>query len=215
MNDHHDPHLLDHEADGIRELDNDLPRWWVWLFVITTIFGVIYMFYFHVFDAGKLQEARYSAEMERAEAARAARAAELAAAAPEAAAPLEPSTDAAVLAEGQALFMTHCLACHMAQGQGLVGPNLCDEYWIHGGNPTDVYETVSEGVPEKGMLSWKRQLRPAELLAMAAYVGTLQGSNPPDAKASEGDLFVRDPISEPDDDSGTAADLTESESSLP
>lgn len=190
MTDHQDPLLLDHEADGIRELDNELPRWWVWLFVFSTVFAVIYMFYFHVFDIGKGQQARHAAEVERAEAAIAAIQAEKAANAPEvASAPVEPSTDETILAEGQTLFMTQCLACHMAQGQGLVGPNLCDEYWIHGNTFADNLHIINEGVPAKGMITWKNVLSQDQIYAVASYIYTLRGTNPPGPKAPEGEKY--------------------------
>src|SRR5262249_41341641 len=126
MNDENDPLLLDHEADGIRELDNKLPRWWVWLFYVTIIFSVIYLTYYHVLRAGDLMATEYAREMKRGDAIKnsAMSAFEKNIAA------LQPSTDSQVLANGKATFMKLCAPCHRADGGGLVGPNLCDDYWI-------------------------------------------------------------------------------------
>ncbi|MBU0679149.1 MAG: c-type cytochrome [Verrucomicrobia bacterium] len=183
--------LLDHEADGIKELDNRLPRWWVWLFYISIIFSAVYMVYFHVVDAGSLQIAKYEKEMGIVETAKAEAKAEVAAAAPEAAAvPTEPSSDEEVLAKGQQLFMTHCVACHSPQGQGLVGPNLTDNYWIHGGAFSDTVHTITEGVPAKGMITWKTLLGAGDIHALASYIFTLRGTNPPNPKAPEGEEYT-------------------------
>jgi cytochrome c oxidase cbb3-type subunit 3 len=92
----------------------------------------------------------------------------------------------AMLATGEKVFAARCTSCHGFFGEGNIGPNLTDELWIHGGRLTQIYHTIMEGVPEKGMVSWKTQLPPADLLAVAAYVSTLQGTNPPNAKAPQG-----------------------------
>lgn len=181
--------LLDHRYDGIQEYDNPLPRWWVAIFWVTIFFSAFYITYFH-FGPGALEIERYDAEMiafydKQAQ--------ELLALGEITDATIDGlTTNDSMIAGAKKIYQARCATCHGVFAEGGIGPNLTDEYWIHGGNPTDIYETVSEGVPEKGMLSWKRQLRPAELLAMAAYVGTLQGSNPPNAKAPEGDVFVRE-----------------------
>lgn len=180
--------LLEHEADGIKELDNQLPRWWVWLFCITIIFSAIYLGYYHVADAGALQEARYEGEMARASETLAAR---LAAAPEEAqpAIPLEPTDDDAVLALGQEVYTAHCYACHLDKGQGLVGPNLTDNYWINGGSFEETVHTIIEGVPAKGMIPWKTVLSRDDIYAVACFIYTLRGADPPNPKAPEGEEY--------------------------
>lgn len=181
-NDSKDPLLMEgHDADGIHELDNNLPRWWVWLFYLTIIFSVIYMGYYHVFHLGDLQAAEYDKEWQRGEAIKAATLAKFEAALPT----LTPSKDTAILAEGKDIFLTRCAPCHRADGGGLVGPNLCDEYWIHGSNFVDNLRVIMNGVPDKGMLTWKGVLKPSEIHAVASYIYTLRGTHPPNPKPPE------------------------------
>ena len=99
--------------------------------------------------------------------------------------------DPSMMNGGKKIFQSKCATCHGMFGEGGIGPNLTDEYWIHGGQLLDIYATVRDGVTAKGMLAWERQLRPAELLAVSSYAGTLLGSEPPNGKAPQGDLFVR------------------------
>lgn len=176
-----DPLLLDHEADGIRELDNNLPRWWVWLFYLTIAFSVFYMMYFHVLKAGDLQIAEY--EKERAVGEKIKNEAigkfeaNLSA--------LTPSKDPAVLAQGLQTYTTLCAPCHRIDGGGLVGPNLCDDYWIHGSNYIDNLKIIINGVPEKGMLTWRGVLKPSEIQAVASHMYTFRGTKPPNPKIRE------------------------------
>lgn len=177
--------LLDHEVDGIQELDNKLPRWWVWLFVLTTVFSAVYLVYYHVVDAGPLQ-----AEMHANEVA-AAKAATTPPPAPEgavAAAPVveEPSADEAVLARGKQLFTVNCMVCHGPDGGGLIGPNLCDDSFIHGPTFADSLHIIREGVPAKGMITWKTVLKPDEIQAVGSYIYSLRGTTPANPKAPEG-----------------------------
>src|SRR3954447_7369559 len=153
MNNHFDPDekdplLLDHEADGIKELDNLLPRWWVWLFYLTIIFAIGYMGYYHILRAGDLQVAEYNKEQKIGETIKGAALAKF----ETALGTLEPSKDPVMLAEGRQAFGNLCAPCHRADGGGLVGPNLCDDYWIHGSNYVDTIKTIWNGVPEKGMV---------------------------------------------------------------
>src|ERR1041385_6865076 len=141
MNDPKEPLLLDHGADGIRELDNNLPRWWVWLFYVTIIFSVIYLGYYHVLRAGGLMADEYKAEMKLGDAVKA----ETMGKFEKSFATLEPSKDRAVIAAGQAMFLKMCAPCHRADGGGLVGPNLTDDYWIHGSNFIDNLQTIWNG----------------------------------------------------------------------
>jgi cytochrome c oxidase cbb3-type subunit III len=176
-----EPLLLEHEADGIRELDNLLPRWWVWLFYLTTIFAVAYMGYYHLFKAGDLQAAEYSKEAKRGEEIKSAALAKF----EKSIGTLAPDADKAVFAKGQHTFLQMCAPCHRPDGGGLVGPNLCDDYWIHGSNYVDTVKTIVNGVPEKGMLSWRGVLKPNEIQAVASYIYTLRGTTPPNPKPRE------------------------------
>ncbi len=153
MNNEHDPLLMDHEADGIRELDNKLPRWWVWLFYLSTIFAIGYFCFYHVLAIGLSSHAVYEKEM--------------------------------VVADGRNTYMALCAPCHRHDGGGLVGPNLTDEHWIHGANFTDNLKVVWNGVPEKGMVTWKGVLTPDLIFAVTSYIYTLRGSNPPNPKPAE------------------------------
>lgn len=179
--DKNEPLMLDHDADGIRELDNNLPRWWVWLFYLTIIFSVIYLGYYHVFRFGDLQAAEYDKEWKRGEAIKAATLAKFEAALPT----LTPSRDPVILDQGRQIFLKLCAPCHRADGGGLVGPNLCDDYWIHGSNFVDNLRTIMNGVPDKGMLTWKSVLKPSEIHAVASYIYTLRGTHPPNPKPPE------------------------------
>jgi cytochrome c oxidase cbb3-type subunit 3 len=176
--------LLEHEADGIRELDNLLPRWWVWLFHVTIIFSVLYMLYFHVFRIGDLSRERYTNEMEAAAAQAALRGGG------ETAALTEPATDPAILARGKELFNKHCTQCHAGQGQGTaLAPNLTDYYFIHGPAFADTVRTVTEGVPAQGMLAWKNLMPRRDIHAVASYAYTLRGTNPPKPKEPQGEHY--------------------------
>jgi cytochrome c oxidase cbb3-type subunit 3 len=173
--------LLAHEADGIKELDNNLPKWWVWLFYLSIGFAVFYMCYYHVFGIGRLSAAEYTDEMKIGEALKSAAAekfqAELTT--------LEPSTDEIILAQGNQTFVTLCAPCHRNDGGGLVGPNLCDNYWVHGESFSENLRIVIDGNPVKGMIAWKDMLPPKEIYAVTSYIYTLRGSNPENPKPPE------------------------------
>jgi cytochrome c oxidase cbb3-type subunit 3 len=179
--DQKDPLLLDHDADGIRELDNKLPRWWVWLFYITIIYSAVYMLYYHVFMAGDLQAAEYTREMKAGAAVKGAATGRFEADIPN----LKPSADAVVLDNGRQIYTKYCAPCHRADGGGLVGPNLCDNYWIHGSNYTDSVSLIWNGVPAKGMITWKTTLKPEEIQAVASLIYTFRGTQPPNPKLPE------------------------------
>jgi cytochrome c oxidase cbb3-type subunit 3 len=185
MNDENDPQdpllLRDHEYDGIRELDNKLPRWWVWLFNLTILFAAVYMAYYHGLHKGKLMAAQYREEMQFGSEVKARAIAEF----ENSMGSLQPSKDAAVLAEGKETFRTLCAPCHRADGGGLVGPNLCDNYWIHGSNFVDNLKTIWEGVPAKGMVTWRGTLKPSTIYAAGSYIYTLRGTNPKNPKPPE------------------------------
>ena len=177
-----DPLLLNHEADGIQELDNNLPTWWVWLFYLCIVFAIAYMGYYHVLGRGELQVAAYRSEMAKGEAIKQAAISRFESSLGSA----TPSSETAVTDRGRELFLTYCGPCHRNDGGGLVGPNLCDDYWIHGGQFTDTVKVIWNGVPEKGMLAWREQgMKPSDILAVASYIYTLRGSNPPNPKIRE------------------------------
>ncbi len=171
-NEKFDAPLLDHDADGIKELDNNLPRWWVWLFNLTIAFAAVYLLYYHVLGKGDLQAAAYQQEMVVGDAIKGKAMAEFEATWGN----LQPSADEVTLARGQSIYAVSCLPCHRDDGGGLVGPNLTDDYWIHGPQFSDNLRTIWNGVPEKGMVSWKGLLKPDEIKAVASYIYTLRGA---------------------------------------
>jgi cytochrome c oxidase cbb3-type subunit 3 len=143
--------LLDHDYDGITELDNDLPPWWKYGFYITIMWGIGYFFYYQVFEIGNLQGAEYTAEMEAGER----QLAEYKAAHPEMinAENIEKLTDASAISQGRSLFEKYCTSCHMSGGAGEVGPNLTDNYWLYGNDIAGIFTTISEGA-KNGMAAW-------------------------------------------------------------
>ncbi|HLW13955.1 MAG TPA: cbb3-type cytochrome c oxidase N-terminal domain-containing protein [Flavobacteriaceae bacterium] len=180
--------VLDHDYDGIKELDNNLPPWWINLFYLTIIFAVGYMLYYHVFD-GPTQEMEYDREV----AAAAIAVEEYKKNNPDLidASSVEMLTEESDLKAGKSIYDTNCAVCHRADGGGGIGPNLTDEYWILGGDIASVYNVVAEGGRSgKGMIAWKGELNPLEMAQVSSYILTMQGTNPADAKEPEGDLYV-------------------------
>ena len=167
-----EPLLLDHNYDGIQELDNNLPRWWVWLFYITIIFAAVYLVYYHVARAGDLQAAEYAKEMKAGQEIKNNAMGKFEASIPT----LQPSSDAAMLEVGHQTYVKYCAPCHRADGGGLVGPNLTDTYWVHGSNYTDSVKIIWDGVPAKGMITWKSVLKPDQIQAVGSYIYTLRGA---------------------------------------
>ncbi|MFV9550297.1 cbb3-type cytochrome c oxidase N-terminal domain-containing protein [Algibacter sp. PT7-4] len=180
--------ILDHSYDGIKELDNNLPPWWVYSFYISIIFAAIYLLKYHVFDGAnqideletELAEARIALEEYK-----------------KTAKDLVDFntvtllTDTADLSAGKTIFETNCVACHMADGGGGIGPNLTDKHWILGGGVKNVFKTISEGGRSgKGMIAWKAQLKPSEMAQVASYVLSFQGTTPAKPKPAEGDIWV-------------------------
>jgi cytochrome c oxidase cbb3-type subunit 3 len=175
--------MEDHSYDGIHEFDNDLPPWWKFMFYATAVFAVIYLFNFHVFHNGQLQTQEYETEMQQA-------------------ALFHPSggagnanektnykalTDASKIEAGHAAFTQNCAACHGQKGEGVVGPNLTDEYWLHGGDVNEVFKTIKYGVTSKGMVAWQGKLSDDQILEVASYILSIQGTNPANAKAPQGE----------------------------
>ena len=176
--------LLNHNYDGIQEYDNPMPRWWVWIFWACIIFSEVYFIYYHL-GPGKGIHDSYQAEMAHWDA-------QLADIAPVTFTEDELmaiAQDPARQAKGGELFQKHCMACHTADGGGEIGPNMCDDYFIHGPKLTDMRRVVIEGVLAKGMPAWDAHLAPDDLNSVVTYVYNLRGTTPANPKAPEGDLY--------------------------
>ncbi|MEK7347579.1 MAG: cbb3-type cytochrome c oxidase N-terminal domain-containing protein [Candidatus Eisenbacteria bacterium] len=186
--------LLDHEVDGIREYDNPMPRWWLYILYATILYAAIYALnIIPGVGTGRGRIANYETEMAAMRSAREAAAASAGPVTPEAI--MAVVADAGALAKGRERFKATCAPCHREDGGGNIGPNLTDDFWIHGGQPLQILTTVNEGMVAKGMPAWGQVLKPDEITAVVAYVTTLRGTNPANAKAPQGDRAV----------SGTAA----------
>lgn len=179
--------LLDHEYDGIQELDNNLPPWWLWGFYFSIVFAVVYLLNYHVFGISDLQEEAYHKDVARAEK-------EIEEYKKKMALNVDENTvvyldDATAIAKGKEIFSMNCVACHGKEGQGVVGPNLTDDYWLYGGDIKDVFTTVKYGA-KNGMKSWKDDLTAVQMQQVSSYIMSIKGTNPENAKAPEGDLYV-------------------------
>lgn len=179
--------MMDHDYDGIHELDNDLPPWWKYGFVLTIIVAFLYLGYYHA-AGGPSQVDEYNEAVAKGEEEKAAYLAKTANNVDENTVTMV--LDASQLAAAEGIFQTTCAACHAKDGGGNVGPNLTDNYWLHGGGIKDVFKSIKYGWPEKGMKSWKDDYSPKQIAALASYVKTLKGTKPLVAKAPQGDLFV-------------------------
>jgi cytochrome c oxidase cbb3-type subunit 3 len=188
-----DDHLLEHAYDGIQEYDNPLPRWWLAIFWATIVFAPLYILFFH-FGPGMLDTERYDQAMMLATEQQ--MAAILAMGEIDEAMLASLMDDDSMMNGGRKIYTSRCATCHGMFGEGGIGPNLTDPYWLHGAQLMDVYRTVREGVPAKGMLAWERQLRPAELLAVSSWVGSLLGTEPPNPKPPQGEQVARVPPEE-------------------
>lgn len=176
--------LKPHDYDGIQEYDNSLPLWWVGTFVITVVFGFCYWLYYQVYQTGPNQEQEYHLAMTAHEQNVNRNSDEV-----DPNEILALSHNSAALLEAKTLFLSNCMACHGANAQGVIGPNLTDNYWIHGGKPGDIVNVITKGVPEKGMVTWKGVLGSEQIEKLAAYIISLKGSNPEGAKPPQGDLM--------------------------
>ena len=179
--------LLDHDYDGIHELDNALPPWWKYGFYITIVVAFVYIGYYHVFGSGKSPFQEYTTEMESARIAKEAYDAQNKDKIDENNVPM---ADAAGLAAAKQIFTDKCWPCHGKLGEGGAGPNLTDDYWLHKGSLNDIFKSIKNGYPDKGMQSWATNYSPKEISFLASYVKSLHGTNPPNAKAPQGDLFT-------------------------
>lgn len=202
--------ILDHNYDGIQELDNSLPPWWLYGFYLTILFGAIYLVRYHIMGADS-QAMEYENEMMAARAA----VEEYKRTAKDLidVNSVELLTDAADLAKGKAAFETNCIACHMQDGGGGIGPNLTDAHWILGGGIKNVFRTISEGGRDgKGMIAWKTVLKPAEIAQVASYVLSLQGSTPANPKDAEGDLWQDEGVQTPNSNDSVSPQVKEADS---
>jgi cytochrome c oxidase cbb3-type subunit 3 len=178
---------LNHDYDGIRELDNKVPAWWRYAFYASILFGGVYMYRMFVTDTlpnqlQELDQANYAAAIQKAEYLK------------HAANNVDENTvamlDASGIVEGSALFTKNCLACHGDKGQGGVGPNLTDEYWLHNGGIKDIFHSIKYGWPEKGMKAWKDDFSPVQIAQLSSYIKSIQGTNPPGGKEPQGTAFT-------------------------
>jgi len=177
---------MGHDYDGIRELNNPTPPWWRWGFYFSIVFAVVYVWRFQIAHSAPSQVE----ELAIAEAAAAEAKAEYL---KNAANNIDENsvtllTGADDIASGQKIFSTSCAPCHGPQAQGVVGPNLTDDYWLHGGQVKNVFTTIKYGVPEKGMKSWKDDFSPKQLAQLTSYIKSIRGSNPPNPKEPQGTL---------------------------
>lgn len=182
--------ILEGEYDGIKELNNPTPAWFMYLFYGTIIFAASYLLIYHVFNAAPLQYEEYKNEMAVAAKEKAAFMAKSADKVDENTVKL--TTDPAVLSAGQTVFSTRCAACHGDKGQGLVGPNLTDDYWLHGNKISDVFKTIEYGVQSKGMPTWENQLTPKQISDVVNYVKSLHGTHPANPKEPQGEKMTED-----------------------
>lgn len=196
--------ILDHNYDGIKELDNSLPPWWLYAFYASIIFAVIYLFRYHVFYTAPNQfaelENEYTIAQKEIE--------EYKKTAKDLVdfETVQVLTEAADLANGKKIFEVNCVACHKADGGGGIGPNLTDEYWILGGGIKNVFKTITEGGRDgKGMIAWKASLKPSEINQVASYLLTFQGTTPAEPKAPEGDIWVDESVPQAEETNETEA----------
>ncbi len=180
--------VMDHDYDGIKELDNHLPPWWKLLFYVTIIWSIIYVFAYHIFNTLPLSTAEYNNEVAYAnEEMQKMKAANPGPKIDEAT--VEATADATMLSNGKSTFLNTCSSCHRKDGGGDIGPNLTDEYWKHGGSIKNIFKVVTNGVPGTNMIAWSGVMSPEAIRNVASYVLTLQGTKPANPKKPEGDLF--------------------------
>ncbi len=210
--------LLEHDFDGIRELDNFLPPWWTWLFVISIIFSVGYILHFHVFKTGDLQDVEYYKEVNpewskadlnmigpsmKYKSPYSGTGGVASVSSGRANTNMNENlsmgelvdivvlTDRESITNGKNIYTANCVACHGVNGEGLIGPNFCDTNWIHGGAIEDLVHIINVGVPAKGMIPWDKTLTPEQILQVSSYILTLEGTDPPNQKAPEGEIYIR------------------------
>lgn len=181
--------MLDHDYDGIKELDNSLPPWWKYGFYLTIVVAVVYMYYYHMGGNGPSSYQEYVAEVKKGEADKEAYLAKSSGNIDEHSVKL---LDAAGIAAGEVTFQNMCAACHAKDGGGGVGPNLADEYWLHGGSLSDVFKSIKYGWPDKGMKSWKDDFSPKQIAELTSYIKSLKGTQPAAPKEKQGEIYTED-----------------------
>lgn len=182
--------LMDHAYDGIRELDNDLPPWWLYGFYITILFAAIYLSYYHIFD-GDTQKVEFEKALAQAE--KDIEEYKKTAKGLIDASTVELMTEQSDLDAGKRIYEVNCMVCHLADGGGSIGPNFTDDYWILGGGISNVFNTVSEGGRDgKGMIAWKNSLSPEEIAQVSSYVLSFQGTTPAVGKDPEGEIWTEE-----------------------
>src|SRR5690554_5132695 len=177
--------MIDHEYDGIRELDNPIPMWFNALFYSSIVFAIGYLLIYHVIGWGMTQDEEYQAAMQAGEKQRIEFLESSGSNIDENSVTLDLSPE--FVAAGQEIFLQNCGMCHGNQGEGLIGPNLADEYWIHGGEVGEIFRTIKYGVPEKGMVPWEANLTPVQIAQVSNFILSLVGTNPPNPKDPEGE----------------------------
>jgi cytochrome c oxidase cbb3-type subunit 3 len=182
--------MFDHDYDGIKELDNKIPPWFNILFYGTIVFGIIYLLVFHVFHLEPLSAGEYIEEVRAADLQREELIKTGAFVNED---NVKQLTDPASIQAGKDIFMKNCTPCHGMNGGGIIGPNLTDDYWINGGGIKNIFKTIKYGVPAKGMITWQNLLNPKQIEEAASYVMSLHGTNPPNGKPPEGNLYVPPP----------------------
>jgi cytochrome c oxidase cbb3-type subunit III len=186
--------ILDHNYDGIRELDNQLPPWWKYGFYFTIALGVWYIYYYHISESEIVSVKEYNTQMAIAAVQKEEYLKKMALLIDENNVEVLPAGDAGIAA-GLKIYADNCKSCHGEGGSGMnagnptLGPNLADEYWLHGGSINDIFKTIKYGVVEKGMISWQDQLSPADIKNVSNYILSLQGTNPQPAKEAQGELY--------------------------
>lgn len=179
--------LIDHTYDGIQELDNPTPVWFNALFYSTIVFAIGYLLIYHVFGWGMNQEQEYLAEMQAAEVQRMEYLATSGTNIDENNVELDLSPEMVI--PGQEIYLQSCGVCHGNQGEGMIGPNLTDEYWLHGGDIKDIFRVVKYGVPDKGMVPWESSLTPVQIAQVSNFIASIIGTNPPNPKDPQGDKY--------------------------
>jgi cytochrome c oxidase cbb3-type subunit 3 len=183
--------LLDHNYDGITELDNHLPPWWKWLFYITVVWGVVYFIAYHVTDSLPLMDQEYQNEVALAQEQKA----KMLALNPPVAIDensLKYEKNDEFIKKGRQVFAINCASCHGADGQGGIGPNFTDEFWIHGGSIKDIFGTIKNGVQEKGMIPWGPVLSPEQIRNVSFYIKSINGTTPANPKAPQGTKYTEE-----------------------
>lgn len=203
----------DHEYDGIRELDNRLPPWWLYGFYVSILFAVVYLINYEVLGTGKHQDEEFQAEMMQAEEDVKVYLASLGDLIDESNVTL--ATETADINAGKAIYEANCAVCHAADGGGGVGPNFTDQYWLHGGDMPSIFKTIKYGVPSKGMIAWEAQLSPKKMQQVASYIYTMEGNTSANPKEPQGELFERmDAGEEAGDDAESNPDFVDDEAAL-